>query len=427
MVPYNILILGSGGREHAIAAHTVKSPLCNRLFIAPGNAGTAEVGQNLPFAATDYIALKKNILEQDIRMVIIGPEDPLAQGIADKIHADSELQHVLVFGPGAEGAQLEGSKAFAKRFMMKAGIPTASYREFSKDQLDETIEYLRSHPLPIVIKADGLAAGKGVIIAPNVETGIDAVREIFGGQFGTSGDRIVIESFLDGIEFSVFIATNGEEYVLLPVAKDYKKIFDEDKGPNTGGMGAVSPVPFVDNTMMIKVTEKIIRPTLAQLKQDNIPYTGFIFFGLIAVGGDPYVIEYNVRMGDPETEVVFPRIKSDMIEIMEKLILHKPLPEMIIESDYAVGVYLVSNGYPGDYEKGKAIDVDSLPEYCTLYHGGTKQDESGTLVSNGGRVIFSCAKDSSLTSARRKALEGADSIVMDGKFYRRDIGLDLDH
>lgn len=427
MAPYNILILGSGGREHAIAAHTAQSPRCNRLFIAPGNAGTAEVGQNLPFAATDFAALKENLLEHDIRMVIIGPEDPLVQGIADKIHADSQLQHVLVFGPGAAGAQLEGSKAFAKRFMMKAGIPTASYREFSKDQLDQTIEYLRSHSLPIVIKADGLAAGKGVIIAPDVETGIDAVCEIFGGQFGVSGDKIVIESFLDGIEFSVFIATNGEEYVLLPVAKDYKKIFEEDKGPNTGGMGAVSPVPFVDDKMMDKVTERIIRPTLAQLEQDGIPYTGFIFFGLIAVDDDPYVIEYNVRMGDPETEVVFPRIKSDMVEIMEKLILHERLPDMEIEPDYAAGVYVVSKGYPGDYEKGKSIDVSALPGYYTVFHGGTKRDDSGTLVSNGGRVIFSCAKDADLTAARRKALEGADSIVMDGKFYRRDIGGDLDH
>lgn len=427
MISYNILILGSGGREHAIAAHTAKSPRCNRLFIAPGNAGTAEVGQNLPFAATDFAALKKNILDHDIRMVIIGPENPLAQGIADKIHADSQLQHILVFGPDAEGAQLEGSKAFAKRFMMKAGIPTASYREFSKDQLDQTIEYLRTHSLPIVIKADGLAAGKGVIIAPDIETATDAVREIFGGQFGASGDKIVIESFLDGIEFSVFIATNGEDYVLLPVAKDYKKIFEEDKGPNTGGMGAVSPVPFVDDTMMDKVTERIIRPTLAQLKEDDIPYTGFIFFGLIAVNGEPYVIEYNVRMGDPETEVVFPRIKSDMVEIMEKLILHERAPAIEIEPGYAVGVYVVAKGYPGDYEKGKAIDVIGLPDYCTVYHGGTKRDESGILVSNGGRVIFSCAKDTDLTTARRKALEGADAIIMDGKFFRRDIGRDVDN
>ncbi|MFZ1226355.1 MAG: phosphoribosylamine--glycine ligase, partial [Saprospiraceae bacterium] len=322
---YNILLLGGGGREHAMAAHIVKSPKCNQLFIAPGNAGTSELGANLDFAATDFASIRDAIIEQNIRMVLVGPEDPLVQGLVDQLHNDPLTKEVMVFGPEAAGAQLEGSKAFAKAFMDRAGIPTAAYREFSKDEEVATIEYLSSLPCPIVIKADGLAAGKGVIIAHTNDEAIEATKEIYAGQFGDSGNKVVIEAFLDGIEFSVFVITNGFEYQILPVAKDYKKIFEGDMGPNTGGMGAISPPPFVDEVMMDKVTTRVIEPTLAQLKKDGIPYVGFIFLGMIEVNGEPFVIEYNTRMGDPETEVVFPRLQSDMVQVFEDLIRHNPL------------------------------------------------------------------------------------------------------
>lgn len=427
MAPYNILLLGSGGREHAIAAHIAQSPKCNQLFIAPGNAGTALTGTNLPFAATDFAAIKQCVLDHDIRMIVVGPEDPLVQGLVDRIHGDEALRDVLVFGPEAAGARLEGSKAFAKDFMMKAGIPTAAYREFSKDQLKDAIEYLRQHDLPVVIKADGLAAGKGVIIAQSADEAIRTVEEIFGGQFGAAGDKIVVEAFLDGIEFSVFVATNGDQYVILPVAKDYKKVFEGDKGPNTGGMGAVSPVSFVGDGMMSKVVGRIVQPTLSQLKKEGIPYTGFIFLGLIEVRGEPFVIEYNVRMGDPETEVVFPRIKSDMVEVMENLVTGKPVEPLEVDPDFAAGIYIVSDGYPGDYSRGKPIDTSALPSYCDIFHGGTKLSDSGAVVSNGGRVMFVYSTHNNLAQARKKALEGADAIVMENKYYRRDIGKDVDN
>lgn len=426
MTPYNILLLGSGGREHAMATHIAQSPLCNHLYIAPGNAGTTAVGTNLPLSPNDFVAVKQCIIEHDIHLVVIGPEDPLVNGLTDMIHADGDLQDVLVFGPCAAGARLEGSKAFAKTFMEKYNIPTASYREFSAAESSLAKEYVSRHPLPIVIKADGLAAGKGVIIAGTHQEAISSIDLIFGGQFGDAGSRIVIESFLDGVEFSVFVATDGERYFILPVAKDYKKIYENDQGPNTGGMGAVSPVPFVDDYMMQQVEENIIKPTLYGLRQENIPYTGFIFFGLIAVDGRPMVIEYNVRMGDPETEVVFPRIKGDMVSLMKDLILKRNFTTPEIDPDFTAGIYIVSHGYPGSYEKGKEIGLDDLPDYCSAFHGGTALTEDGTIVSNGGRVIFVYAGDSNLTAARTKALAGADAVKMENKFYRRDIGKDVD-
>ncbi len=423
---YNILLLGGGGREHAMAKHIVKSPKCDQLFIAPGNAGTSELGTNLPFQATDATSVRDAIIEQNIKMVIVGPEDPLVKGLVDLLHNDPLTQDVMVFGPEAAGAQLEGSKAFAKAFMDRAAIPTAAYREFSKDEEVATIEYLKSLPCPIVIKADGLAAGKGVIIAQTNEEAIEATKEIFAGQFGSSGDKVVIEAFLDGIEFSVFVITNGFEYQILPVAKDYKKIFEGDLGPNTGGMGAISPPTFVDEIMMEKVTSRVIEPTLAQLKKDKIPYVGFIFLGMIEVNGEPFVIEYNTRMGDPETEVVFPRIQSDMVKVFEDLILHNPLEPLIIDSNYAAGIYIVAEGYPGAYSKGSEIDLEDFPEDAYYFMGGAKLNEEEKVVSNGGRVLFVGAMNPVLSEARRKALEAADAVVMEGKFYRRDIGADVD-
>ncbi len=426
MTPYNILILGGGGREHAIATHVVKSPKCQHLFIAPGNAGTSDLGINLDFAATDVEAVKSAILRHDIKMVIVGPEDPLVNGLVDALHADLQTKDVMVFGPEAAGAQLEGSKAFAKAFMDRAGIPTAAYREFSKDDEAATIDYLLGLPCPIVIKADGLAAGKGVIIAQDNEEAIAVTKEIFSGQFGAAGDKVVIEAFLDGIEFSVFVITNGEDYEVLPVAKDYKKIFDGDRGPNTGGMGAVSPPSFVDEVMMKKVRFRIIEPTLSQLKQDNIPYTGFIFLGLIEVKGEPFVIEYNTRMGDPETEVVFPRIQSDMVAVFEDLIKGNKLQPLIIDPNFAAGIYIVASGYPGTYKKGSLIDMKDLPQATFNFQGGTKLSEEGKIISNGGRVIFVGAMDAKLSEARKKALAAADALIMSDKFYRRDIGADID-
>ena len=423
---YNILLLGGGGREHAMAAHIVKSPKCDQLFIAPGNAGTSELGTNLDFAATDFASIRDAIIEQNIRMVLVGPEDPLVQGLVDQLHNDPLTKEVMVFGPEAAGAQLEGSKAFAKAFMDRAAIPTAAYREFSKDDEAATIEYLASLPCPIVIKADGLAAGKGVIIAQTNDEAIEATKEIYAGQFGDSGNKVVIEAFLDGIEFSVFVITNGFEYQVLPVAKDYKKIFEGDLGPNTGGMGAISPPPFVDEIMMEKVTSRVIEPTLAQLKKDGIPYVGFIFLGMIEVNGEPFVIEYNTRMGDPETEVVFPRIQSDMVQVFEDLILHNSLEPLIIDSNFAAGIYIVADGYPGDYSKGNEIDLEDFPDNAYHFMGGTKLNDNDKVVSNGGRVIFVGAMDPLLSEARSKALEAADAVVMEGKFYRRDIGADVD-
>lgn len=423
---YNILLLGSGGREHAMADHIVKSKRCANLFIAPGNGGTSKIGTNLPIEVVDIDAIKSVIKQHQIKMVIIGPEDPLDMGVVDALSNDPGMQDVMVFGPRQGGAKLESSKAFAKDFMLRAGIPTAAYRQFGKNDLNDALAYVGQHSCPVVIKADGLAAGKGVLICQTNEEAVRAVGEIFSGQFGTAGNVIVVESFLTGIEFSVFIAAKGREYVMLPVAKDYKKIFEQDRGPNTGGMGAVSPVPFVDDAMMDKTIKKIVLPTLQQLEKENIPYTGFIFFGLIAVEGAPYLIEYNVRMGDPETEVVFPLIKSDMVEVFEKLINELPVTPLMIDNQHAAGIYVVAEGYPGTYEKGIPIDVSKLPPDLTLYHGGTKYDNQGQLVSNGGRVMFVLGRGDTLTDARKKALSGADAIIMKNKYFRRDIGSDVD-
>src|SRR5687768_8187361 len=365
----NILIIGSGGREHALADKISASPLCSNVFIAPGNAGTAMIGTNLPFEGNDFAAIKHVILSENIGLVIVGPEAPLVEGIVDYFSTDDELKNIPIIGPTKMGAMLEGSKAFAKEFMQRHNIPTAAYRSFKKDELEEALKYLDSHALPIVLKADGLAAGKGVIICQSIDEAQSEITEMLSGKFGAASDTVVIEQFLSGIEFSVFALTDGTDYVLLPEAKDYKRIGEGDTGLNTGGMGAVSPVPFADETFMQKVIQKVVEPTIAGLAKDNLDYKGFVFFGLIKVNDEPYVIEYNCRMGDPETEVVMPRLKSGLVPLLidaaqQKLegatVKHAPV--------VASTVMLVSGGYPGVYEKGKKIEGLGEVEGSIVFH-----------------------------------------------------------
>ncbi len=424
---YNILLLGGGGREHAMAAHIVKSPKCEQLFIAPGNAGTSELGTNLDFAATDFTSVREAIIEQNIRMVIVGPEDPLVQGLVDKLHNDPLTKDVMVFGPEAAGAQLEGSKAFAKAFMAEWNIPTARYGEFSRDQEEEAIRFLDSFSPPFVIKADGLAAGKGVLILSTKEEAARAIHRMFSGEFGDAGHTIVLEEFLDGIEFSVFALTDGKQACILPVAKDYKRIGEGDSGPNTGGMGAVSPVPFVDDHLMEKVRTRIVEPTVRGLAARQIDYQGFLFLGLIRVNGEPFVIEYNCRMGDPETEVVMPRLKTDFLELMMAM-KNQTLDQVDIQSDprTAVTVMLVSGGYPGTYNKGIPIRKPSGEPHpdAMLFHAGTQLIEN-QLVTSGGRVLACTAFGKDIPEARHRAYTLADTIHFDQMALRRDIGLDL--
>lgn len=423
----NILILGSGGREHAFAWKLSQSRDCSGLFIAPGNAGTSSFGTNIDLSPLDFPEVKKACLANGIDMLVVGPEEPLVLGIVDFFAADQEISHIPVIGPSARAAQLEGSKAFSKRFMQKHGIPTAGYREFNAENYSEGAEFLRAHSLPIVLKADGLAAGKGVIIC---KSHVEAIAEfelmLQQHKFGEAGKRIVVEEFLDGIELSVFILTDGDHYVLLPEAKDYKKIGEGDKGPNTGGMGAVSPVPFADKNFMEKVKERIIEPTIKGLKDDQIDYRGFIFIGLIRVNEEPVVIEYNCRMGDPETEVVLPRLQNDLLALF-KAVANKSLNEIIVQTDprATATMVAVSGGYPGCYEKGFPISgLDNAHGDSLVFHSGTKE-ENGKVVTNGGRVLCVTAYAGSLQDAIQKSVNVLRKIDFDGMYFRKDIGYEF--
>lgn len=420
----NLLLLGSGGREHAIAWKLTKSPRCSKLFIAPGNAGTSQCGTNININPTDFDAVKKLCLAQDIGMVIVGPEEPLVKGIVDSFRDDDSVNHIPVIGPSKEGAQLEGSKAFAKHFMDRHNIPTASYREFDNTNYEDGIPYLQAHAIPIVLKADGLAAGKGVVICHSL---VEAMSEyelmIQQSKFGEASKKVVIEQFLDGIELSVFILTDGQNHIVLPAAKDYKRIKEGDKGPNTGGMGAVSPVPFADDDFMKKVNERIILPTVNGLKKDGIDYTGFIFVGIIKVREDPYVIEYNCRLGDPETEVVIPRLKNDLVELFTAT-ANKKLHEIKLEEDVrtACTVMAVSAGYPATYERGFTITgLDFKVPGTMIFHAGTVESE-GEIVTNGGRVFCVTAFGESIDEAVQSAVDVMGEIDFDGMYYRKDIG-----
>ena len=421
----HILVLGGGGREHAFAWKLNRSPLCDRLYIAPGNAGTARLGDNLPLDPNDFEAVRAAVLEHGINLVLVGPEAPLVGGIYDFFQADAALKEVIVIGPSREGARLEGSKAFAKQFMQERYIPTAAYREFTAATLAEGLDYIAAQEPPIVLKADGLAAGKGVLILDDIEEAQRAFRAMLDGKFGRASERVVIEAFLDGIEFSVFVLTDGRHYQLLPVAKDYKRIGEGDTGLNTGGMGAVSPVPFVDYALMRKVEERIVQPTIKGLQERRLTYRGFLFLGLINVDGDPYVIEYNCRMGDPEAEVVLPRLQNDLVELF--LAVHEGrLDAVRIEEDEraAAAVILVSGGYPEAYEKGKAITGLDQAAGSLLFHAGTTR-RNGQVVTNGGRVLAVMSYGDDFRTALAASNQNAEKIRFEGRYFRRDIGFDL--
>ena len=424
----NILLLGSGGREHALAWRIARSPRLSQLFIAPGNPGMSLYGTCMPrIGVTDFAAIAALIRREHIELLVVGPEVPLVEGIVDYLHGEAGLTDLLIVGPDAKGAQLEGSKDFSKAFMQRYGIPTAAYRTFDKSTLSEAIDYLKTLQPPYVLKADGLAAGKGVIISESLEEAERELRGLLSGRFGSASTRVVIEEYLHGIECSVFIATDGSDWRVLPVAKDYKRIGEGDTGLNTGGMGSVSPVIFADEAFMQRVEERIIRPTIEGLRAEEIDYRGFIFAGLMNVGGEPYVIEYNCRMGDPETESVMLRIDSDFVELLERM-ARGYLGDYHLEesSQYAATVVLVSEGYPESYAKGIPISYPHAPTFDSLlFHAGTSCDDSGHLVTSGGRVLTASCLGSTLAEALERCYKLADRVQYTGKMLRRDIGQDL--
>lgn len=424
----NILLLGSGGREHALAWRIARSPRLSQLFIAPGNPGMSLYGTCMPrIGVMDFAAIAALIRREHIELLVVGPEVPLVEGIVDYLHGEAGLTDLLIVGPDAKGAQLEGSKDFSKAFMQRYGIPTAAYRTFDKSTLSEAIDYLKTLQPPYVLKADGLAAGKGVIISESLEEAERELRGLLSGRFGSASTRVVIEEYLHGIECSVFIATDGSDWRVLPVAKDYKRIGEGDTGLNTGGMGSVSPVVFADEAFMQRVEERVIRPTIEGLRAEGIDYRGFIFAGLMNVGGEPYVIEYNCRMGDPETESVMLRIDSDFVDLLERM-ARGHLGDYHLEesSQYAATVVLVSEGYPESYAKGIPISYPHAPTFDSLlFHAGTSCDDSGHLVTSGGRVLTASCLGSTLAEALERCYKLADRVQYTGKTLRRDIGQDL--
>jgi len=422
----NILLLGSGGREHALAWKITQSPKCTQLFVAPGNAGTDQLATNVALNPLDFDAVKTFVLEHKIQMVVVGPEDPLVKGVYDYFKNDVELKHIPVIGPSKQGAQLEGSKEFAKEFLVKHGIPTARYQSFTKDTVEEGCTFLTTLNAPYVLKADGLAAGKGVLILKDLEEAQRELRNMLvDAKFGDASSKVVIEEFLDGIELSCFVLTDGKSYKILPTAKDYKRIGEGDTGLNTGGMGAVSPVPFADEELMKKIEERIVIPTVKGLQSDAIEYKGFVFIGLIKVGDDPFVIEYNVRMGDPETEVVIPRLKSDLVTLFEA-VANEQLDSATLEIDgrSATTVMIVSGGYPEDYEKGKAISGLENVKDAIAFHAGTTVKD-GQVVTSGGRVIAVTAYGTDFRDALTRSYANVKEIDFEGKYYRTDLGFDL--
>ena len=422
----NVLILGSGGREHAFAWKVAKSSLCKKLLIAPGNAGTEQIGRNIDISINDFQKIKDLCLKEEINMLIVGPEGPLVNGIYDFFHEDEKLQHITVIGPSKKGAQLEGSKEFSKEFMMKYGIPTAAYQSFTKDTLEEGYQFLETLSPPYVLKADGLAAGKGVLIPETLEEAKTSLKEMLAdAKFGDASNKVVIEEHLKGMELSVFVLTDGISYKILPSAKDYKRIGEGDSGLNTGGMGAVSPVPFADRFFIEKVEREIIIPTIKGLVEEDIDYKGFIFIGLMVENGNPKVIEYNVRMGDPETEVVIPRIKSDLLNLFRG-IGNGSFSEVDfnISEEVATTVMLVSGGYPGSYEKGKEMTGFNEVKDSVIFHAGTK-NSNDRILTNGGRVLAITSFGNNIDEALNKSFTNAEKINFEGKYYRKDIGFDL--
>ena len=421
----NILLLGSGGREHAMARSFAKSKRLNQLYIAPGNAGTSQHGTNISLDILDFDIIKSWSQDKKIDMIIVGPEAPLVKGIYDVIKGDESTKHIAVIGPSSDGAMLEGSKSFAKKFMSEFNIPTASYLEVTKDNLEEGINYLSNSVGPYVLKADGLAAGKGVLIIDDTQEAINSLKVMLAGQFGQASATVVIEQFLDGIEFSVFALTDGKDYVILPTAKDYKRIGEGDTGLNTGGMGAVSPPPFVTDELMQKVENRVVKPTIEGISKRGFDYVGFVFIGLIKVNNEPYVIEYNCRMGDPETEVVFPRIQSDVVDLMEAA-SRGTLEEVQIDINplTAAAVMLVSGGYPEVYQKEKFVTNIPTTYNSIIFHAGTKMEDE-KIMTNGGRVIAITSFGEDHKVALDSAKKIAEEIQFEGKYYRKDIGFDL--
>jgi phosphoribosylamine--glycine ligase len=426
-----ILLIGSGGREHAFAWKITQSIHCEKLYIAPGNAGTTALGENIAISVNDFEKMGSFCLEKEIDLLVVGPEEPLVNGLRNYFEAKDELKNIPIVGPGKEGAQLEGSKDFSKQFMARHGVPTAGYQTFTKESLDEGLAFIRKQELPIVLKADGLAAGKGVLICQDYEEACGEFREmLLEEKFGAASRKVVIEEFLTGIELSVFVALDGSDYVILPEAKDYKRIGDHDTGLNTGGMGAVSPVPFADEAFMQKVKERVVIPTLSGLKKDGIPYQGFIFIGLMNKAGDPYVIEYNVRMGDPETQAVLPRIESDFVELLMGIATQSLSHyQLKISSTAATTVVMVAEGYPEAYEKGRPIQgLDGVLESESLvFHAGTATTDSGEVITNGGRVLGITGKGEEMKDSISNAYAKVKQIQWDGAHYRKDIGQDILH